>query len=228
MFGGFLKCRERLCAGGIHFILSLIVVFLFWLVARFSLYPGVLSAFGLYDGFVILFVVDLILGPLLTILIYDIRKKSLKFDLCVIVSLQLCAFIFGASLVYSQKPCVMVLSHEGVVVHTVADCREYKIGSQFRSHIGSVPLVSMDLPKSLEEINAVRFVTEFMEGKPLTTRSDLYVPISELPGDQLDFYLSDREYLEDEKCHVVPLISEHLDGKTCVDLESSRLKKVMR
>lgn len=222
-----MRYKERLRAGGVHFLLSFIVILLFWLAARFFLYPGALSKLGLYDGFFILVLADIILGPLLTTVVYDSRKKSLKFDLSVIVLLQLGALIYGMSLVYSQKPCVMVLSHEGLAVHTVADCRAYKIENPFQSRLGSVSMVSMDLPKNLEEINAIQFVTEFMESKPLTARSDLYIQIPDLPEDQLNFYLSDREYLESEKCYVLPVISEHASGDACVDVEALRVKRFL-
>lgn len=222
-----MRYKERLRAGGIHFFLSLIIVLLFWLIARFFLYPGALSTLGLYDGFIILFFVDLILGPLLTIIVYDVRKKSLKFDLGVIILLQLSAFIFGASLVYTQKPCVMVLSNKGVAIHTMSDCREYGIEPHFRTHIGTVSLVAMDLPASPSEINSIEFVTEFVEGKPLTARSDLYVQIHDLQEGLLDFYLSERKYIKSDDCHILPLISEHADGEACVDIAASRIKKLL-
>lgn len=223
-----LRYKERFRAGGIHFLFSFIVVLLFLVTAEFLFYPGALSKLGLYDGFLILVLVDIILGPLLTTVVYDSRKKSLRFDLGVIVLFQLCALVYGMSLVYSQKPCVMVLSHEGLVVYTMADCREYKIQNQFKSHIGPVSMVTMDLPQKIEEINVIQFATELVEGKPLAARSDLYVRVQDLSEDQLSFYLSGREYLDAEKCHVLPLISEHLDGSVCVDLRAARLKWIMQ
>ena len=222
-----MRCQERLRAGGIHFVFSFAVVLLFWAVARFLFYPGVLSRLGLYDGFLILVLVDIILGPLLTTVVYDSQKKSLKFDLSIIVLLQLGALIYGISLVYSQKPCVMVLSHNGLTVHTVADCRDYKIEGPFQFRLGTVPMVSMDLPKNLEAVDAIQFVTEFMESKPLTARSDLYVQIRSLPEVQLNSYLTDREYLDSEECYILPVISEHANGDACVDIDALRVRKFL-
>lgn len=222
-----MRCQERLRAGGIHFVFSFAVVLLFWAVARFLFYPGVLSRLGLYDGFLILVLVDIILGPLLTTVVYDSQKKSLKFDLSIIVLLQLGALIYGISLVYSQKPCVMVLSHNGLTVHTVADCRDYKIEGPFQFRLGTVPMVSMDLPKNLEAVDAIQFVTEFMERKPLTARSDLYVQIRSLPEVQLNSYLTDREYLDSEECYILPVISEHANGDACVDIDALRVRKFL-
>ena len=60
-----------------------------------------------------LVLVDVIIGPLLTLLVYKKGKKSLKFDLSVIVLVQICAFVYGAHSIYQGKPSLVVFNYDG-------------------------------------------------------------------------------------------------------------------
>ena len=86
----------RLRAGLIHLSISSVValmavgiVFLIW-------YPHPLhTAAGVTEIFLIVLGVDVVIGPLLTTLVYRQGKKSLRFDLSTIALLQLLAFSYG-------------------------------------------------------------------------------------------------------------------------------------
>ncbi len=52
--------------------------------------------------------VDLVLGPLLTMIVYRHGKSGLKFDLSVIALVQLAALIYGANILYEEKPHYLV------------------------------------------------------------------------------------------------------------------------
>ena len=41
--------------------------------------------------------VDVVIGPLLTLIVFDPKKKHLKFDLVVIAALQLAALAYGSA-----------------------------------------------------------------------------------------------------------------------------------
>jgi hypothetical protein len=84
--------------------LAVALVFLVW-------YPSPLhKAVGVTDIFLLLLGVDVTLGPLMTLVIFDTRKKSLLFDMCVIVALQLAAFSYGLSSVAEGRPAWLVFS----------------------------------------------------------------------------------------------------------------------
>ena len=53
--------------------------------------------------------VDIVLGPLLTWIIFRPGKKSLKFDLLVIASIQTAALLYGLHTVFVARPAYMVL-----------------------------------------------------------------------------------------------------------------------
>lgn len=55
-------------------------------------------------GIITIFFVDVILGPGLTLLVFKPGKKSLKFDMAVILLLQLTALSWGVTSVYEARP----------------------------------------------------------------------------------------------------------------------------
>src|SRR5215471_7202946 len=48
--------------------------------------------------------VDVVIGPLITLIIFDPKKKGLKFDLSVIAALQLAALAYGCSVMFTARP----------------------------------------------------------------------------------------------------------------------------
>ncbi len=96
---------NRFRAAAIHLLLSLILLSVAFLVMRLYLYPS--FYFSANSGWGILVVVagvDLIVGPFLTGVVYAPGKKSLKFDLTIIMLLQLVAFGYGAIAIYKERP----------------------------------------------------------------------------------------------------------------------------
>jgi len=48
--------------------------------------------------------VDVVIGPLLTLIVFDPRKKALRFDLAVIALLQIGALAYGAMVMFNARP----------------------------------------------------------------------------------------------------------------------------
>lgn len=100
---------SRLRAGLIHLSISAVVavialgvVFLLW-------YPQPLhAAVGVTEIFSIVLGVDVIIGPLLTTVVYRQGKKSLRFDLTTIALLQALAFAYGLWTVAEGRPAWLV------------------------------------------------------------------------------------------------------------------------
>ncbi len=92
-----------------HLTFSLIVallvlglVFQFW-------YPSPLSkAVGVTYILLMLLVIDVILGPLLGLLVYKEGKKTLKFDLSVIILIQIAALCYGVFSIEQGRPAWLV------------------------------------------------------------------------------------------------------------------------
>lgn len=96
-------------ASGFHFAISFAVLASLFTIILFRWYPPAL--FGMAKAGPLLAVlagVDLVLGPLLTLIIYRPGKKGLKFDLVVIAILQVAALAFGLHTVWQSRPAYIV------------------------------------------------------------------------------------------------------------------------
>lgn len=102
---------SRLKAFMIHLTGSLILascalalVFLVW-------YPSPLDqALGVTHIFLLMLGIDVIVGPILTLLIYKTDLRLLKFDLTVIIIVQLAVFSYGIYTVAKGRPAWLVFS----------------------------------------------------------------------------------------------------------------------
>lgn len=97
--------KFRFKAFGIHLgisiliaLVSLYIVFMVWHPAPLAKVVGVTHIFIMMLG------IDVILGPLLTFIVARQGKKSLKFDLAVIIVLQFVAFTYGIYNIAISRP----------------------------------------------------------------------------------------------------------------------------
>jgi hypothetical protein len=100
--------ESRWQAFGIHLLISLflfvtmcIIIVVFW-------YPGVLfTTEGGWQGVRLIAGVDFVIGPTLTLLVYNKGKKGLKYDLALIALLQALCISYGMYTVNFYKPAVI-------------------------------------------------------------------------------------------------------------------------
>ncbi len=114
----YFQARFKACV--VHLLISILVsvlcaglVFLLWYPPPYYILSGGLGLFGLVIA------VDLILGPLLTLIAFDIRKSRshLVRDLVVIGLLQAAALGYGLHTVYVARP--VILAAENLLFHVV-------------------------------------------------------------------------------------------------------------
>lgn len=117
--------RARVSAAAVHFVVSLTVVAACALLLVLRWYPenwihaaGGIKLLSMIAG------VDLILGPLLTAVVFDRRKKSLPFDLAFIVVLQLGALGYGLHAAYQGRPVFNVFVVDRFEMLSAADVDE--------------------------------------------------------------------------------------------------------
>jgi hypothetical protein len=103
--------KSKIRASLIHFSLSAVLLGLCMLLIFFVWYPFPYYRIMAAEHILLVLVgVDLVLGPLLTLLVYKPGKKSLKFDLSVIVLIQLVALVYGMHAFHSERPAYMVFA----------------------------------------------------------------------------------------------------------------------
>jgi hypothetical protein len=115
--------RDRLKASGIHLAISLVVALNAALMVFGLWYPyPYRDMSGGRELFLIVVAVDVILGPLITLAVFNRAKpvNELKRDLAMIALLQLAALGYGMWTVFAARPVHMVFEYDRFrVVHAV-------------------------------------------------------------------------------------------------------------
>ena len=113
---------QKIKAALIHFSLSLLLFSLVMALLVLHWYPlPYFWAEGAWRGVRIAALVDVVLGPLLTLIVYRKGKKSLKLDLGLIALMQISALLWGLHTIYQIRPLFVVFGNiagQGVL-HTV-------------------------------------------------------------------------------------------------------------
>ena len=92
-----------------HLSLSFLIALLVIGLVFFIWYPSPLAtAVGVTHIFLMLLVIDVILGPFLGLLVYKEGKKTLKFDLSVIILIQITALCYGLFSIEQGRPAWLV------------------------------------------------------------------------------------------------------------------------
>jgi hypothetical protein len=105
--------KTKLKASAVHLGISLIIFIILAYQIYYVWYPQpYFSVDGGWQGMRIIAAVDLVLGPLVTFVIFDCSKKrnEILFDLMIIVVVQIGALIYGVVTTYEQRPVAIVLS----------------------------------------------------------------------------------------------------------------------
>jgi len=103
---------NRYQAFGIHFGISLLIFIGLVGMVLFVWYPGILKEVdeSWKQALIMIAGVDLVLGPLLTLIVFNPIKKSLKMDLSVIAVAQIAALIAGTYTVHQARPVALIVS----------------------------------------------------------------------------------------------------------------------
>lgn len=175
------NAKNRYQAFGIHFLISLFVVANFAFLILSQWYPEpFFTADGGWSVFRMIIVVDLILGPFLTLIIFKPGKKGLKFDLSAIATVQVAALLYGGVLLYQERPAYLAFSVDrfALVSENDIDTSKIKYSSLLNKNVEKPQLVYARLPEDLEEHQ--KFMKEVFAGGPdLEFRPEYYEPFAD-------------------------------------------------
>jgi hypothetical protein len=177
---------SRLKAFSTHLIISAIIATLVTALMLILWYrPPFFSALGGQQVLLILLGVDISLGPLFTLLIFNPRKsrRALTFDLSVIAILQVTALIYGMSIVFHARPVFVVFSKNSFDLVTAnmlskADIAKAKDPNYRRLPITGPVYVYSEMPTEVKERNEV-VLGAFSGGKDLPEFPQYYMPYDE-------------------------------------------------
>ncbi|MDR3430157.1 hypothetical protein [Silvimonas sp.] len=115
---------RRLKAAAIHLLISVVVFTVIVSALVYFCYPWPYYKInGLWQGLRITASVDLILGPLLTLVVFSKTKsmRELRMDVGVIAAVQIGALIYGVITLYTQRPYATIFVDRGFETVRVAD-----------------------------------------------------------------------------------------------------------
>ena len=169
----------RLRAFAIHLIASAIVVLAFLGVMFFGWYPA--PYFETDGGWTVLRIlagVDVVLGPLLTLIVFKPGKPGLKFDMSCIVLAQLGALIYGGTIIYQQRPAFVVFGVDRFTSVSASEVEFDKLKYPELQRVAGIgPLLAQSRPPDDPKLRQELLLGVVLEGKKdLEFRAELYEP----------------------------------------------------
>lgn len=199
-------------------LISLYTVFMVW-------HPAPLAkAVGVTHIFIMMLGIDVILGPLLTFIIAKKDKKSLKFDLGVIIILQLAAFTYGIYNIAISRPVYIAFdtSRFEVVQANNIPVESLNIATSPYNTLawGRPKFVAVKPAESTEQKNNRLFV-ELETGVAPSMQPNLYVPLESQWGNisRNAKILSDL-YDTNSKKNVDNILSQYPSAKVWLPLKA--------
>lgn len=168
-----------------HLSFSLLLGLAVFALFRFLWYPGALFSLAGAGKLMLLVVgIDVVLGPLLTLIVFNPKKKSLIWDLAVVVAVQLGALGYGVWVMAQSRPVFMVGATDRFELVTANQIRPEELALAPNpewlqlSWTGPV-LVGARPPADPDE--RLNLALRALEGGPDVTQLPRYfVPISEI------------------------------------------------
>lgn len=175
----------------VHLALSA-VVGLAVLVAMFFVWypPPYFTATGGNNLVMILVGVDVVLGPLITLIVFYPSKpiRLIRFDLTVIALLQLAALAFGIGVVAVARPAYMVFTVDRFDLVAANDLREEELARVTDPRFKEIPwdgprIIAVKSPADPDE--QLRVIRSAGDGYDLQTFPQYYVPYADLAPNAL-------------------------------------------
>jgi len=181
--------KDKIKATFIHLLVSVILVIASYLLITQLWYPApFFKATDVIQIFILILIVDLVLGPLLTFVVYKKNKRTLIMDLCVIALLQLSALAYGLYSVYEARPvwiAYIVDRFELVKANELIDDPEHPMilptmGPEYRyvdittsSASEQLEIFTTETTYGINPIQRPKFYRDFTEAQPLIVRKSL-------------------------------------------------------
>jgi hypothetical protein len=171
----------HLLGSGAAALVSSGLVFLVWY--RWPL----AAATGVTEIFLLLLAVDVVMGPFMTLVVFNPAKKELKRDLAVILLLQICALLYGLYAVFVPRPVYLAFNVDRFDLIYANDLTNEKLRKVVDPRFQSVPLFGTEViaartPDSVKARNDILF-SATAGGDDLPQMPQYYVPYQQLKVD---------------------------------------------
>lgn len=234
-----MRVTNRFVAFAIHLAISFVLFLVLAAVIKLLWYPGVLfETEGGWEGIKLIAGVDLVIGPTLTLLVYNVAKKELKRDLAIIGLLQAICVVGGMWTVANSRPLAVAYTGGTFQVITRHRFQDHNI------HPDRIPLlqgrkpawVHVDLPENTSkrvalmldylakggvEMDTQRY-RPYTEALPWIARQGLSLDAAKAAGWQIP------EALVGQQVRVHTLQTRYGSYKVAVDTRDGNLLQVLK
>ena len=173
-----LHSYSRWQAFGIHLSISLVILLTILSLVFFLWYPSPFyHVIDIWVLLAVLIVVDVIIGPLLTLVVFKPGKKGLALDLSIIAALQLAALSYGTFKIYQNRPFFQVFTVDRFKVVSIQDVDMAQLPDPAMAagfHFGP-RLIYADAPTDAESIQKI-LMEIFSGGPDVDRRPEYYRP----------------------------------------------------
>jgi hypothetical protein len=177
--------KSRLRAALVHFLICLCIAAAVLLLMLLVWYPHpYFEASGALRLALIVIGVDVVVGPVLTFVVFKRGKRTLKFDLSVIAAIQLAALTYGIHVVYVARPVFLVFAIDQFAIvaandvdpDSLAKVRDTQFGALSRS---GPRLVGAQMPQDYRERERI-LASAVNTGRDLPQMPHHYVPYEQV------------------------------------------------
>ncbi|MGD8783882.1 MAG: hypothetical protein PVG75_05570 [Thioalkalispiraceae bacterium] len=169
----------KLKAFATHLGISLVIFFAILAFIIYFWYPAPFFASdGGWQGIRIIAAVDLVLGPVLTLIVFKPGKPHLKLDLTIIGLVQASALAWGIWVVHYERPIAAVYAEGAFTTVTANDMKSRGLDKKELKKFGErTPVwIYSDLPESTDEMQQIR-IRAAQSGRSVHLFTEYYVPI---------------------------------------------------
>lgn len=174
--------KQKLKAFAYHLLINFFVALISLLLVYWVWYPSPLAkATGVNHVYQLILFVDMILGPILTFIVFKKPKKTLKFDLAIIFIFQLSALFYGLYTVYQGKPAWIAYDVDRFQLVRINEIDQRNI-SEAKNEYKYAPLfqpkyVTSKVPKENISLSNQILFDEVFNGITPPQRPELYIPL---------------------------------------------------
>ena len=151
------------------------------------------STDGGWQGIQIIFFVDLVLGPCLTLIIFNPNKKTREkiFDLSIIALVQSAALVWGVHTVYHERP--VVISHSQGAFYSVdseaLEVQNVQLSALKPLSKEAIPIVSINANQTPDDLKE-SLLLSFNHSLPVAAHFHLFRPLKESMDDLMKYALN--------------------------------------
>jgi len=178
---------SRYKAAALHLLLSGVVLFIIFLLVAQVWYPH--NLFSLAAGFDLLRLivcVDLVIGPLIMLIIFDAKKKLIKLDVAIILICQIAFMAYGCWTMFSSRPAFLVFAENHFYLVRANEVEQKDLDSAADPQFKTLPLLGpiyVGTKQPTDKKSQDDILLGFLAGMGIQNLPKYFVPYEQVTGD---------------------------------------------